>query len=165
MSFLKTLAVAAVAVAGMGTAAMAADMVMAPPPPAAVMASGWDGGYIGVDAGVYTPPTGVQGDVFAGVNMTVSESFLIGAEASVGIYNNLPGLGVELTGSVRGGFIVSDAVLLYGKLGGAYDFPGTRIFVGGGAEFKVMDSMTIRAEGTIDTTGQVMGTIGALWHF
>jgi len=162
MNTLKVLAVAAAATFGMGTAAMAADLVV--PGPAAVMTSGWDGGYIGVDGSVYTGP-GVQADVFAGANFTVSESFLIGAEASLGIYNNLPGLGVELSGSVRGGFIVSDSVLLYGKLGGAFDFPGTRVFIGGGAEFKVSDSMAIRVEGTADNTGTLQATVGALWHF
>lgn len=164
---LKILAVAAVAVGVMGSTAMAADL-MQPPPPAAVMTSGWDGGYIGVDGAIFTPPTGLQADVFAGGNMTVSESFLIGAEASIGTYTLLPGFGIEVSGSLRAGFIASDAVLIYGKLGGAVDFgagAGTRVFVGAGAEFKVSDNMAIRAEGTIDNGGQMQATIGALWHF
>jgi opacity protein-like surface antigen len=164
---LNKIVLAAVAVGFMGTTAMAADM-MQPPPPDAMMTSGWDGGYIGVDGAIFTPPTGVQADIFAGVNMTVAESFLIGGEASIGAYNLLPGLGIEVSGSLRGGFIASDSVLIYGKLGGALDFgagAGTRVFVGGGAEFKVSDNMAIRAEGTIDNGGQIQGTIGALWHF
>jgi opacity protein-like surface antigen len=163
---LKTLALAVVAAGCMGTTAMAADL-MQTPEPADVMTSGWDGGYIGVDGSVFTGP-GVQVDVFAGGNMTVAESFLIGGEASIGVYNLLPGLGLEVTGALRGGFVVSDTVLVYGKLGGAIDFgagAGTRVFVGGGAEFKVSDSMAIRAEGTIDNGGILTATIGALWHF
>lgn len=164
---LNKIVLAAIAVGFMGTTAMAADL-MQPPPPAAVMTSGWDGGYIGVDGAIFTPPTGLQGDIFAGANMTVAESFLIGGEASIGAYTLLPGLGIEVSGSLRGGFIASDAVLIYGKLGGAIDFgagAGTRVFVGAGAEFKVSDNMAIRAEGTIDNGGQLQGTIGALWHF
>lgn len=164
---LNKLVLAAVAVGFMGTSAMAADMMMAPPAPEAVMTSGWDGPYIGVDGSVFTGP-GVQADVFAGVNMTVAESFLIGGEGSIGVYNLLPGLGVEVTGALRGGFIASDSVLIYGKLGGAVDFgasPGTRLFVGAGAEFKVSDNMAIRAEGTVDNGGILQATIGALWHF
>jgi len=165
---LNKIVLAAVAVGFMGTTAMAADMMMEPPAPAAMMTSGWDGGYIGVDGSIFTPPTGLQGDIFAGANMTVAESFLIGGEASIGAYTLLPGLGIEVSGSLRGGFIASDAVLIYGKLGGAIDFgagAGTRVFVGAGAEFKVSDNMAIRAEGTIDNGGQIQGTIGALWHF
>ena len=163
---LNKLVFAAVAVGFMGSTAMAADM-MQPPPPQAMMTSGWDGPYVGVDGSVFTGP-GVQGDVFAGVNMTVAESFLIGGEGSIGVYNLLPGLGVEVTGALRGGFIASDSVLIYGKLGGAVDFgagAGTRVFVGAGAEFKVSDNMAIRAEGTVDNGGVLQATIGALWHF
>ena len=163
---LNKIVLAAVAVGFMGTTAMAADL-MQPPPPAVVMTSGWDGGYVGVDGSVFTGP-GLQGDIFVGGNMTVAESFLIGGEASIGAYTLLPGLGIEVSGSLRGGFIASDAVLIYGKLGGAVDFgasPGTRVFVGGGAEFKVSDNMAVRAEGTIDNGGILTATIGALWHF
>jgi opacity protein-like surface antigen len=165
MSVLKTLAIAAVAVGVMGSTAMAADLMSTPPPPQ-VMTSGWDS-YAGVDGSVFTGP-GVQGDVFVGTNVTLSESFLIGGEASIGVYNLLPGLGIEVTGALRGGFMVSDAVLVYGKLGGALDFgagAGTRVFVGAGAEFKVSDDMSIRAEGTVDNGGQLQATIGALRHF
>jgi opacity protein-like surface antigen len=73
-----------------------------------------------------------------------------------------------VTGALRGGFIASDSVLIYGKLGGAVDFgagAGTRVFVGAGAEFKVSDNMAIRAEGTVDNGGVLQATIGALWHF
>ena len=166
-TMLKKLALAAVAVGLMGTTAMAADL-MQPPPPAAMMTSGWDGGYVGVDGSFYVNPAAIQGDVFAGYNMTVSESFLIGGEASIGAYNLLPGLGIEVSGSLRGGFIAGDSVLIYGKLGAAADFgagAGTRVFIGGGAEFKASDNMSIRAEATIDNGGSVGATIGALWHF
>src|SRR3569833_4056719 len=100
---LNKLVLAAVAVGFMGSTAMAADMML-PPPPQSMMTSGRDGPYVGVDGSVFTGP-GVQGDVFAGVNMTVAESFLIGGEGSIGVYNLLPGLGVEVTGALRGGFI------------------------------------------------------------
>ena len=94
--------------------------------------------------------------------------FLIGGEVGIGAYNNLPGLGIDLYGAVRGGVVVGDSTLIYGKLGVKGKFgagSSTRAFIGGGAEFKVSDGMSIRAEGTLDSAGSIGATIGALWHF
>jgi len=164
MGMFNKLAVAAVILGSMSTAAMAADLVVDVPTPDEVMTSGWDGGYVGIQGGVYTGPA-VGTDIFVGGNMTVSESFLIGAEVGVGAFL-APGLGFDIYGDIRGGFIVGDNALIYGLVGAEFDAPGgAALFAGLGAEVKVTDSVSIRGQGLAYSDGTLGAQAGVLFHF
>jgi len=163
---LKKLALAAVAAGCMGSTAMAADL-MQPPPPAQVMTSGWDGGYIGGTFNYYTSNF-IAGDVVFGGNLTVSEQFLIGAEAGFGGWVGLGGGGTGLEAYIgaRAGFLPVDNVLLYGTIGAKwFSVPPSVFYAGVGAEFKATDNVSIRGEIDRFNTGVWQGTVGAFWHF
>ena len=74
------------------TAATAADLVVDTPMAAPASASGWDGFHAGIQSGYdvdgFLPIQGV-----VGVNMTVSEAFLIGVELAGGPYLDVGGGG------------------------------------------------------------------------
>ncbi|MEO6179374.1 MAG: hypothetical protein ABIP15_06355 [Devosia sp.] len=159
------LAVAAVILGSMSTAAMAADLIVDVPTPDEVMTSGWDGAYIGVQGGIYTGPA-IGSDIFVGANMTVSESFLIGAEVGIGTFYTFPGIGFDIYGDVRGGVIVGDNALIYGLVGAEFDVPGgATLFAGVGAEVKVTDDVSIRGQGLVYSDGTLGAQAGVLFHF
>jgi len=163
---LKTLVLATVAAGCMGSTAMAADL-MQPPAPEAVMTSGWDGAYVGGTLNYYTSNF-VAGDLVFGGNFTVSEQFLIGAEAGVGGWFGLGGggTGIEAYVAGRAGFLPTDSVLLYGTLGAKwFSVPPSVFYAGIGAEFKATDNVSIRGEIDRFNTGVWQATAGAFWHF
>ena len=160
---LKTLVLATVAAGCMGSVAIAADM-MQPPPPEAVMTSGWDGAYIGGTVSGYSSGF-VGGDLVFGGNFTVSEQFLIGAEAGVGGWIG-GGSGLDAYVAGRAGFLPTDNVLLYGALGAKwFSVPPSVFYAGLGVEFKATDNVSVRGEIDRFNTGVWQVTAGAFWHF
>lgn len=149
---MKTKTIAAVAAAGAmafaNTNAMAADVMMPATTVAAVTtpAFSWSGPYIGAYGGYWFccgPMLGVLG----GYNHQVGDSFLVGFDASVGLWD-FPTVSVESYFLARAGVILGERVLLYGGLGGAYD--GTLVTAGSaGVEVAVGDSFTVRGEALV----------------
>jgi opacity protein-like surface antigen len=147
MRFVAKVALGAVALALTGSTAMAADL-MAPPPPATAMTSGWDGVYIGAN-GYYDLDgyAGVQGVL--GVNATISDNFLIGGELALGPYFGV-GANSGQTGSedylaARAG-IVSGPALIYAMGGLSNIDSDVGGVVGAGVEFSVADNVSVRVQ-------------------
>ena len=169
MRLTKSLAFAAALVASMGSAAMAADLLMEPPPaPDEIITSGWDGIYVGGTVGYYD--TGyVNFNAVIGGNLTVAESFLLGIEVGGGPYVDVGGgfgNGFEGYVSGRAGFLLGDAALLYGVAGYiVYDGGGDALFGGAGAEFKVADEASLRIQGVLYDGGAINVSTGLFWHF
>jgi opacity protein-like surface antigen len=158
----------------MGSVAIAADM-MQPPPPEAVMTSGWDGAYIGggviFESSTTIAETIVGGQGVLGFNHTM-DSFLIGGEAYVMPYwSSLSGLGASIGAEGRAGFLATESVLLYGALGAEItNTANTYGTIGGGVEFKATDNLSLDLEykyyvGLNNAwRGNHIG-ISANWHF
>ena len=169
MRLTKTLAFAAALTASMGSAAMAADLLMEPPPaPDEIMTSGWDGIYVGGSVGYYDSSY-VNFDAVIGGNLTIAESFLLGVEVGGGPYVDVGGGGgdgFEGYISGRAGVILGEALLLYG-VGGyiVFDGGGDNIFGGAGAEFKIADQASLRVQGVMYDGGVINVSTGAFWHF
>lgn len=170
MSPISKIALGALATFLLGGTAMAADL-MQPPPPDAVMTSNWEGGYVGL-SGTYWSPAPNYGEITGvfGVNFTPAESFLIGIEGTVGYYSELGGAGYtgfDASVAVRAG-VVAGPALIYASAGEWYDITGAYLepFVGGGVEFAIGDSASIRLQGQyFPQDGSNNVSAGVLWHF
>jgi opacity protein-like surface antigen len=118
----------------------------------AMATSGWDGPYAGIGvifetaaAGPAETVLGLQGVL--GANATM-DSFLVGGEVYImPFWSSINGLGASIGAEARAGFLASEAVLLYGALGGEIDNGGNTFgTVGGGVEFMVSDGMSLDLE-------------------
>jgi opacity protein-like surface antigen len=164
------LAAAVVAVAFAATPTLAADapeMMMVDEEAMSYATSNWDGFYVGVTGSYYAPAGVGEFAGVAGVNFMPSESFLIGVEARAGFYF-LAATGIDASLSARAGFVAGDA-LVYGTVGGWYDVTSggpVYPYAGGGVEFMVGDSASIRFQGVYYlTSGNFEVGTGLLWHF
>ncbi|MEP7240723.1 MAG: outer membrane beta-barrel protein [Devosia sp.] len=175
MRGLTLLSAAAVATLMTGVS-FGADLMMAPPAPAAAMTSDWTGGYIGV-AGSWSQvqPSGDQSvdlNVVVGANLQTG-MFLVGLEGHAGVDYDYTIASTQGTAGIaaRAGFVVGDAALLYGALG--YDWysgSGNTYYTASiGAEFMVSDSMSLDLRYThgmgannANTTDAV--SAGLNWH-
>jgi opacity protein-like surface antigen len=163
-SILAAMGVAAACL--ISTAATAADLVVDTPMAAPTSVSNWDGFYAGIQSGYdldgFVPIQGV-----VGVNMTVSEAFLIGVELAGGPYLDVgggggPGYEGYLAG--RAGVLVGPA-LLYGMAGVNDVDGGFNWLVGAGAEFSVTDNLSARFQVAQYDTTFTSATAGVFWHF
>lgn len=166
---IKTVSLAAAIVSFTGSATMAADLLMEPPPaPEEIMTSGWDGIYIGGTVGYYVSEY-VNLDAVIGGNFTVAESFLLGFEVGGGPYFDVGGgggNGFEGYVAGRAGVIAGDSALLYGVLGyEVYTWGGTGFFGGAGAEFMVADQTSLRVQGVMYQGGDINVSTGVFLHF
>lgn len=163
---LKKLVLAAAAAGCMGSTAMAADL-MQPPPMSDPVVSGWDGFYAGLTGALW-----FQGTVYPGVGVRVggnytSGDFLIGLQSDLRYYPTSGNLGLEL--AARGGVILNDTAVVYGKLGVGGLSNGSRyIPIGVGVEFKVSDSVSVDLSADyLAGSGFSATQVGASlnWHF
>jgi outer membrane immunogenic protein len=132
--------------------AMAADLVVAVDETAIEQAtSAWDGLYVGAGVTFQSSTTttetifSVQGLV--GANATF-DSFLLGAEGYLTYSWSDSGSNFWAAGgTVRGGLLATDDLLIYAALGGEITEGGqTFATVGGGAEFMVTDDLSLDLE-------------------
>lgn len=136
----------------------------------------WGGFYAGIYGGVQHSGTG--GWQFgAGLNAGVNAQFdfyLLGAEVAVtGLADN--GAGDTAYGQIlgRAGLVVTDDVLLYAAGGYGIDLgpPAEEdVLIGGGVEFAVTDSVSVRAQylhgfPTLGGNPKDQVAIGANFHF
>jgi opacity protein-like surface antigen len=146
---------------------------------AMAIATDWDGIYIGVGGNFEidhnNPDRYIGGVGIIGVNVTM-DAFLFGGEVFAGGQTQLPlphfnrfGL---LGGEVRGGYLVTEQVLLYGALGAEVISTGERfVTAGGGVEFKLTGDLSLDLEydfihevGGVGYQGSRFGA-SVNWHF
>jgi len=161
-------------------AASAADLIIPTTPEPIYEAGGfdWEGLYVGARAGGqwFTAATyGVVGGV-AGFNFMPADSILLGAEVTGDYTWNDARQGGEFFVNIRGGFLPTEALLIYAIGGmGVYtsDFNAGLFQLGGGLEFALTDAVTIRGEitgqGDMVTTPRFFdaakATVGVAYHF
>ena len=155
MRFRRTALLGLVGSAFIATNAMAADVppvVVAPLPPPVAAGFDWDGAYVGVSAGAFAvaPPTVWLFGVGAGYNLVI-DGFFVGAEAKASVFKFFPGGPLTFSNAqvrARVGILAGDNALVYALAGVGWG--GAPIWsAGGGVEFGVGDSMSIRAEAYI----------------
>jgi opacity protein-like surface antigen len=175
MGIVSKLAVAAVVVGSMSTAAFAADLIVDVPVIEEAAPSDWDGFYagLGVTGTMYTPGGDTLGslDGIIGVNV-VADMFVLGVEGQISAYSSTFGNGVQLAGEIRGGVLATPDVLIYGSLGDTYFVTGGGNYVnaGLGIEFKVAESTSLDLEykhgwGTNVPFQSDSISASVLWHF
>lgn len=168
MRTLKIALLATVATAALSSATLAADLIVSEPVIDNSYGFDWEGAYAGLY--VLGHSDGLFGiGVDAGVNVEVSEDFLLGVQGELAWLSDNTWLGQI---HARAGFLVSDEALLYGLAGVGFDSVwDAYIPVGVGAEFAVADNMSIRAEyqfqWDLDNSAEDahVGKIGFNWHF
>lgn len=183
----KTIAALSLAVMLSGGSAYAADLIIPTTPQPIIESAGfdWDGIYVGAQGGAQFggDTNGVIG-AFAGVNFDTGSGFIAGVEVNGDyVWNGDDFNAWEVLASGRGGVLVTDDVLVYGKAGVGYrdtnnDGPaqGATYAFGGGVEVAAAASFTVRGE----ILGQgffgndapkdgapvaAKGTIGVAYHF
>ena len=135
----------------------------------------WDGFYAGVHGTTQVSPLGGT-DYGLGVNLGVNATFdfvLVGAE--IAIEGLTDGVASTLYGEVlgRAGVLLTDDVALYAAAGYGLDLTTqtqSDLLLGGGVEFAVTDSVSLRAQylhGFPITGGNPKDqvTLGANFHF
>ncbi|OIP82995.1 MAG: hypothetical protein AUK37_08110 [Rhodobacterales bacterium CG2_30_65_12] len=157
-------------------AAIAATIVLAA---GAASAGDFDGAYAGVNAsaGINAPVIpDYEFGAFAGYNAGVSNGMVVGGEADVAYNpNSLWGPdAVTAKVNARGGYEVTNEVMLYGKAGIGYTTggPGSMVWsLGAGADIQVLDNVLLRAEAervdptTVGMLTQYNGKIGVGYAF
>ena len=163
-------------------AANAADLIIPTAPQPIYEAAGfsWDGLYAGVRAGGQFTSGTTSGVIGAavGVNFLPADPFLIGAEVTGDyVFNDVTSSG-EFFANLRAGAVVTDSALIYAIGGvGVATNNNTSVGVyqlGGGVEFAVTDSVTVRGEvvgqgdfdgGNDDFFEAAKATVGVFYHF
>ena len=168
MRTLKIALLATAATVAFSSATFAADLIIADPIIDNTVGFDWEGPYAGLWISGQTEPSVFALGADLGVNMLVDSNLLAGFEGEIAWLSDDSWQG-EVSG--RLGF-VSDAVLVYGHLGvGSNSDSGAYAPVGVGAEFGVMDNVSLRAEYTyqwdFDDSNESahVGKIGFNWHF
>jgi outer membrane immunogenic protein len=180
---LRTIALAATAVALMSGATFAADLAM-PETPYLPESTGfsWDGLYAGVGIGGYLvadAETVAHVSGVVGVNAVIADPFLIGAEleANYMFENDDYYSWYEVWLKGRAGVLVTPDVLIYGVAGvgiWSYDTEddnGTQYGLGLGIEAAVSDSISLRGEALAvpyddgDVFDGVQAKASILFHF
>jgi outer membrane immunogenic protein len=167
----NVLAVSSVAAADLTTVETSTSLAL---PVADGPAFDWSGFYTGVFAGLATDPAGSQfgGGINAGVNAQV-DFYLLGAEVAV---RGLTGdAGETVYGQIlgRAGLVVADDAVVYAAGGYGIDLgkPDEQdVLLGGGLEFAVNETFSVRAEylHSFPVQGTAPGgqvTLGANFHF
>ncbi|HEY0034373.1 MAG TPA: hypothetical protein VGB81_14005 [Devosia sp.] len=190
--FVRSLSLGVAAAALLVGGAQAADLIIPTTPQPIYESAGfsWDGLYVGIEAGGLfndfgagsLPSDTTQGVIggIVGVNFTVADPIIVGLELQ-GDYvfgDDDAGLFLALA---RVGAVVTDQVLVYASGGVGVQsregFDSSGIYaLGGGVEFAVTDSVSVRGEvlGIGDFSGPFSGgdffesakaTVGVFYHF
>lgn len=172
-----------VTAAFMSTAAVSAADLIIPTNLQPIYEAGgfdWEGLYVGARAGGqwFTAATyGAVGGV-AGFNFMPTDSVVLGAEVSGDYTWNNNARGGEFFVNVRGGFLATDAALVYALAGTGF-YTSNNNYVGlyqlgGGVEFAVTEAVTVRGElvgqGSFTPTigrffDAAKATVGVSYHF
>lgn len=108
---------------------------------AAGQSGAWEGPYVGAFAGTISFPSPIVG-VQGGYAFEVADNVYLGPEVDA-FYVTSTGMGA-VSGTARLGLALSDAFEIYGRAGGfAFGNGDTGWLVGGGAEVKVTDSISL----------------------
>lgn len=176
--------VAAAGLSLLAGAAFAADLTI-PADEVPVIDNGfdWEGPYVGASvSGEFSLDDSDDyfgGGVFAGINLLVSESFLLGVEATADVVTDGDYSYAELFVLGRAGVLVTPDVLLYGIGGVGYEWElddtdnnDTAYQLGAGIEVAVSDSVTVRGQLTgygyfegSDLFDYARATVGVAFHF
>ena len=177
---LRKLALAAVALAVTGSAAMAADLYV-PETAAPIIEStgtGFEGFYAGAQLGGYFAEDASQAFIggVIGYNFATDPIFA-GVELQGNYYfeGDFAAAG-EVLALGKLGFLASDAFAIYAIGGVGYVWEDSDDYsefaLGVGAEFKVTDDMSVRGDilgigydDGGDTFDGARATVGVLWHF
>ncbi|MDB5539685.1 MAG: porin family protein [Devosia sp.] len=177
MRTLKFALLATVAVAGITSAASAADLIVDPGPSPPVVdnfVSGfsWEGPYAGLwVSGQSDAVFGLGADL--GVNVLLNDNIIAGVEGNVGWLAQGDTLPDSLQGQVNGklGFVTGN-LAFYGLAGAGYnDATLGYTPVGVGAEVGLTDSLSVKGEYQYqvdwDNTAEnaQTGKVGLNWHF
>jgi outer membrane immunogenic protein len=178
--FLRSLTLGAVSVALLSTSAIAADLIIPTTPQPIVESAGfsWDGLYAGVQAGGEFHPSSTGGlvGIHAGVNFIVADPILVGIEGTAEyVWHSAASYG-EYFINARLGAVVTDSVMVYALAGTGIASSGTSsdnlYQLGGGVEFAVTDSVSVRAQivGVADYASAnffdaAKATVGISYHF
>jgi len=191
--FVRSLSLGVAATALLVGGAQAADLIIPTTPEPIYEAAGfdWDGLYAGVQAGGFFADDDAFGDEtygvvggHVGVNFTVADPIILGAELQGNyIWNSDEDVSAgEFLALGRVGAVVTDSVLVYaaGGVGTVFsddfedDDSEATYALGGGVEFAVTDSVSIRGEvlgiGYFDDGGDdffdaTRATVGVSYHF
>ena len=167
---LQKLLLASVALAGLSSAAFAADLVVSQPtaPPVINNSFNWDGAYIGAFIQGQTAPNAFGLGVDLGVN-TLMSGMVLGGDLEF-VASTGPNFSSQLTGKIGGA--IGDSAILY-----AYSGLGTKtktsfyVPLGVGAEFAVAQNMSIKAEAQYNfnlgtpANNSAAVKVGVNWHF
>jgi len=153
-------------------AAMAADIPVVaplapPPPPAPVAAFDWAGPYVGADAGLFFWGAPVHVGLHGGYNI-VNGNVLYGVDARASLvgFSSL----IEAMVRARAGYLIGERLLVFAAAGvGWPGGPAVGFELGGGAEFALGQSLSLRAEvfQVFLTTGPIyptFWTVGLTFH-
>lgn len=191
--FVRSLSLGVAAAALLAGGAQAADLIIPTTPVPVYEAAGfdWDGLYAGVElGGVFNsfgagslPSNVTQGVVggIVGVNFTVADPVIVGLEVQGDYVWGSGGDSGLFLALGRVGAVVTDQVLVYAAGGvgvqtrSGFDSSGVYA-LGGGVEFAVTDSVSVRGEvlGLGDFSGPFAGgdffesakaTVGVFYHF
>lgn len=172
------IAIAIAVLAAVPTAGLAADErvdLALLDEPIAAGTFDWDGFYAGVYGVTESDAGGLQGGV--GVNLGINsrlEFVLVGAEIAVHGVTDGAASGVSAQAIGRVGVAATDEVVLFGAGGLGVDIGpavgNTDVLVGGGVEFAVTDSVSLRGQylrefdvGGANPADQI--SLGANFHF
>lgn len=173
---LRALALGAAGLVLMAGSAVAADLILDTPPVMDAAATDWSGFYAGVGITGINSSSIVEHivslDGIVGANVQ-SGQFVFGGEGY--LTANWSDLGTPVYGvagaEIRGGFLATEAVLLYGAVGAEATSGGSTYgTIGGGIEFMAMGSASIDLEYkhyfplNNAWTGDSIGA-SVLWHF
>ena len=172
---LRALVLGAATVTLMAGSADAADLILDTPPVMAVTSTDWSGFYAGVGITGISSSSIVEHivslDGIIGANAQ-SGQFVFGGEGYVSAkWSDFSGGYWGAGAEVRGGFLATEAVLLYGALGAEIESGGSTYgTVGGGIEFMAMSSASIDLEykhyfplNNAWTGDSISASV--LWHF
>lgn len=137
----------------------------------------WNGFYLGILGGVGSDIATSTSQfhnlgISAGAGATTNDGFYFGAEAFLAgesFNGGAPYLWLEADGRV--GIVVNDRVLFFGSGGVAYDTDASAMALtgGGGAEFAVTDTLSVRGQYSVQYYPSGLGTfhqgiMGLFWR-
>ncbi len=172
MKLMHAFAAGAALAVSMASAAHAADLLKPADPIYSSPLFNFEGLYLGAQGGGAVASGGLYGTlgIVVGANFAITDGIIGGVEFQGDTYWNGGGYAAyDALALGRIGGFVSDNVLLTGDLGVGV-VSGTPVYaLGGGAEFGLTDSLSVRGDlqgiggfGALPSVGKA--TVGLIWH-
>ena len=163
-----------VMIASGAMAAGVAPLVVAapPPPPMAAPSFDWNGFYVGIYGGAWGTFDSFELDyartgLLFGRNLQMGRGVL-GIEATAGIYGSNYW---EIAVNARGGFLLTDRILIFGLVGYSLDEDYDGLNLGGGLEVGLEENISLRVDahlwferGNGGVDPEIAINIGVNWH-